>query len=356
MIGDASEGSKYITTTRKRIRPEGVKRSRRVEPGDFLLTNSMSFGKPYILATSGCIHDGWLVLSPRRQDVDTDFLYHLLGSRAIYSEFERRASGATVKNLNIELVKGVQIALPPLPEQRRIAAILDKADALRAKRRAALAQLDTLTQAIFLDMFGDSTANRKGWPVQPLQEVVKKGTVVTYGIVQAGEEVPGGVPYIRTGDIVDGRILTAGLRHTAPAIATKFRRSRVEAGDIVMSIRATVGTTALVPGELDGANLTQGTGRISPGDRTDRLYLLNFLRTAGTQQWIALQIKGATFLEITLTRLRELPVAVPPIELQCEFARRATVVEKLGAAQLASLAELDALFASLQDRAFRGEL
>src|SRR5947207_15286408 len=104
MISDASEGTKYITRTQKRIRPEGAQWSRTVRPGDFVLTNSMTFGKPYIMQTTGCIHDGWLVLSPRR-DVDSSFFFHLLSSRALYREFERRASGAAVKYLNISLVK-----------------------------------------------------------------------------------------------------------------------------------------------------------------------------------------------------------------------------------------------------------
>jgi type I restriction enzyme, S subunit len=147
-----------------------------------------------------------------------------------------------------------------------------------------------------------------------------------------------------------------GLRHTDPEVAGKFRRSRVEAGDIVMSIRATVGTTALVPQELAGANLTQGTARIAPGKYVDRWYLLSFLRSSGTQHWISLQIKGATFREITLGRLRELPVALPPLTLQQDFARHVAAVDKLKEAHRASLAELDALFASLQHRAFRGEL
>lgn len=250
----------------------------------------------------------------------------------------------------------IAVPMPSVVEQRRIAEVLDRAEALRSIRRAASAQLDTLTQSIFLDLFGDPLSNPKGWTIHQLQEVVKEGTIVTYGIVQAGEEFPGGVPYIRTGDIVNGEIVTSGLRHTDPAIASKFSRSRVEAGDIVMSIRATVGTTALVPPELNGANLTQGTGRISPGKGTERLYLLNYLRASGTQHWIRLQIKGATFREITLSRLRELPVAIPPLPLQREFARRITAVEKLKAAHRASLTELDALFAALQHRAFRGEL
>jgi type I restriction enzyme, S subunit len=283
---------------------------------------------------------------------DLDFLVQFFRQRG----FRDVTSGTSQPQIIRQNIVRVEIPLPPLAEQRRIAEVLDRAEALRAKRRAALAQLDLLTQSLFLDLFGDPATNPKRWPVQQLQEVVKEGTIVTYGIVQAGEEFPGGVPYIRTGDIVDGEIVTAGLRHTDPVIAAKFGRSRVEAGDIVMSIRATVGTTALVPPELDGANLTQGTGKISPSVKTDRLYLLNFLRASGTQHWISLQIKGATFREITLTRLRELPVAVPPITLQREFARRVTAVEALKTAQRASLAELDALFATLQYRAFRGEL
>ena len=121
MIGDAPEGSKYITATKRKIIPEGAKRSRHVKPGDFLLTNSMSFGRPYIMRTAGCIHDGWLVLSPRRSSVDPDYFYSLLGSRALYTEFSRRAPGATVKNLNIGLVRSVVVPVPPEARQREYA-------------------------------------------------------------------------------------------------------------------------------------------------------------------------------------------------------------------------------------------
>ena len=121
MIGDAPEGSKYITATKKKIKPEGAKRSRSVELGDFLLTNSMSFGRPYIMRTSGCIHDGWLVLSPRKSNVAPDYFHSLLGSRALYTEFSRRAPGATVKNLNIRLVRSVVVPVPPEAKQREYA-------------------------------------------------------------------------------------------------------------------------------------------------------------------------------------------------------------------------------------------
>ena len=148
MIGDAEEGSKYISKTKKRIKPSGISRSRMVYPGDFLLTNSMSFGRPYILKTSGCIHDGWLVLSPKSEAVDPDYFYYLLGSDTIYAEFSRLAAGATVKNLNIELVSGVKIKLPPISEQRRIVAVLDQVLLLQEKHQSALANVGELLNAL----------------------------------------------------------------------------------------------------------------------------------------------------------------------------------------------------------------
>ena len=148
MIGDTVEGGKYITTTKKRIRPEGARRSRTVKPGDFLLTNSMSFGRPYILRTTGCIHDGWLVLSPRREDAETNYFYALLGSRAVYAEFARRAPGATVKNLNIDLVRGVTVPVPPLPAQKRFAALVAAIERSAGTFNEALVDLDALFAAL----------------------------------------------------------------------------------------------------------------------------------------------------------------------------------------------------------------
>lgn len=178
-----------------------------------------------------------------------------------------------------------------------------------------LTTLRQIVKSAFVEMFV-----RTKWRTKALWEVVKPGTIVTYGIVQAGPEHPGGIPYIRTGDIKNGEIVADGLRCTAPELAEKFGRSRVEVGEIVMSIRATVGTTAFVPASLHGANLTQGTARIAPGPETTKEYLISFLRSARCQQWISRQVKGATFREITLSKLRELEVPLPPIEMQQSFS------------------------------------
>ena len=144
MIGDAPEGAKYITATKKKIRPEGVKRSRSVRPGDFLLTNSMSFGRPYIMRTSGCIHDGWLVLSPRKGNPVPGYFYSLLGSRALYTEFSRRAPGATVKNLNIGLVRSVLVPVPPEEKQREYAVHVSAIEAAAVPFERSLERFESL--------------------------------------------------------------------------------------------------------------------------------------------------------------------------------------------------------------------
>lgn len=124
-IGDVEKGGKYITSTHEKIIPEGEAKSRRVYPGDFLLTNSMSFGRPYISKIEGCIHDGWLLIHDLT-GFDPDYLYYLLSSSYLYDQFTEKASGSTVDNLNIDKVKAAVIPLPPLAEQKRIAEKLDE--------------------------------------------------------------------------------------------------------------------------------------------------------------------------------------------------------------------------------------
>jgi type I restriction enzyme S subunit len=297
------------------------------------------------------------ILRATSSELDPAFLYRWFASDRTQATVRSFGNQTTnISNLDHKRTLALSIPLPPLPEQKRIAAILDAADALRAKRRESIEQLDSLVQATFLEMFGDPVTNPKGWNSKEAATIVKEGTSITYGIVQAGDEFPGGVPYIRSGDIVNGEVAVEQLRRTNPAIAAKFERSRVDAGDIVMSIRATVGTSAIVTNGVAGANLTQGTARISPSSQVRSTYLLHYIRTEGCQQWIQQQVKGATFREITLGRLRQMPVLLPPLLLQTRFASIVESIEQQKARLKAHLAELDTLFASLQSRAFNGEL
>ena len=125
-IGDTDIGGKYILCSKEKIIPEGLSKTRLVESGDLLLTNSMSYGRPYILKTSGAIHDGWLVLSPYLKQTDKEFFYYVISSAYVHNEFARTVSGGVVKNLNKDKVKKIIIPLPPLAEQHRIVAKLEE--------------------------------------------------------------------------------------------------------------------------------------------------------------------------------------------------------------------------------------
>lgn len=313
-----------IDSTLESITHEGLSASSSalIPAGHVIMPTRMALGKAAINSIDVAINQDLKALKPKAR-IDTRYLLHAILSRA--KEIQSHGKGATVQGITIERLRAIQIPLPPLEAQRCIAAILDKTAWLHKHAMSQLDKANRLLASLFVDAFGDPLQNPHSWSTMPLAEAVQAGTDVTYEIVQAGEEFLGGIPYIRTGDIVNGEIDTSSLRHTDPAIAGRFVRSTVRTGEIVMSIRATVGTTAMVPECLDGANLTQGTARIAPGKRTNGLYLLQYLRMPSTQEWIQRQVKGATFREITLTRLRELPVLVPPMQAQEAYAARAII-------------------------------
>lgn len=125
-IGDTEKGGKYIEHVKEKIKPSGLNHTRAVKAGDFLLTNSMSFGRPYILKVDGCIHDGWLVLGNVEKTMIPDFLYFILSSDFIYQSFAFAAAGSTVKNLKSETVQATLFPLPPLAEQDRIVAKIEE--------------------------------------------------------------------------------------------------------------------------------------------------------------------------------------------------------------------------------------
>mgnify|MGYP000035638728 FL=1 len=129
-IGDVSPQGKYITTTAQHISADGAKKSRQIKPGDFILSNSMSFGRPYISKINGCIHDGWLVISNYEKTFDPDFLYHVLRSSPIQNGFAQRAGSGTVRNLNSKIVSETLVPAPPIDQQREIVHLLDKFDLL----------------------------------------------------------------------------------------------------------------------------------------------------------------------------------------------------------------------------------
>jgi type I restriction enzyme, S subunit len=331
---------------------DALRRSK-IQPSDVLISIAGTIGRAAIVPNDAVemnCNQAVAIVRPSDRIDRRFFLHWLSGSDALAQVTQSTVTGV-ISNLSLGQIGNLKVPLPSLTEQNRIAAILDRVDGIRRKREHALTLADDFLRSVFLEMFGD-----QDWPSVPLREAVAAGTIVTYGIVQAGPEIDGGVPYIRTGDIKNGEIVVDGLRHTSPEIASKFTRSRVKRGEIVMSIRATVGTTAIVPPELDGANLTQGTARIAPGENTTLEYLLSHLRSQNAQTWIEGQVKGATFREITLTRLRELPVPIPPLGVQQKFSTIYQKNRSVWKRLRDDTANAAGLFAALSQRAFAGDL
>lgn len=137
-IGDVNSQSKYITHTKEKITKEGAKKSRFLKKGDFVLSNSMSFGRPYILKIDGCIHDGWISMQDFENVLIPDFLYYLLSSDITQKYWKQKASSGTVQNLNADIVRATKIPIPPLPIQEEIINILDRFTQLEAELEAEL--------------------------------------------------------------------------------------------------------------------------------------------------------------------------------------------------------------------------
>lgn len=360
MIGDTKDGSKYIDKTKKKIDPAGISKSREVSPGDFLLTNSMSFGRPYIMRTSGCIHDGWLVLSPKNGKANTDYFYHLLGSNVVYAEFSRLAAGATVKNLNIDLVKSVKVPLPPPEEQRRIAAILDAADALRQKRRQALRLLEQLSQAIFIEMFGDPVTNPKGWDdTKTLGECADIASGVTKGRNLNGK-VSREVPYLAVYNVQDKSLKLDHVK-TIEATGDEIERYRLRSDDLLLTEGGDpdkLGRGTLWNDELPECIHQNHVFRVRLHSKDIEPLYLNWL--VGSQRGKSYFLRSAKqttgIASINMTQLRAFPLLIPPGNLQTEFKDRIRILHSTVARTAAHATSLEELFASFQHRAFRGEL
>jgi type I restriction enzyme S subunit len=360
-IGDVGEGEKYILSTQQKIRPEGARRSRFVESGDFLLTNSMSFGRPYILRTSGCIHDGWLVLRYDKARLSEDYLYHALSSGTVYSQFVKMASGAVVKNLNSDVVKGVVIPLPPLAEQRRIAAILDKADGLRAKRRKALAQLDGLAQSIFKEMFRDSLRSAIRRPLLSLVEEFRYGT--------SNKSGEGGYPALRIPNVIGGAVNLTELK-TVSVDVNELSRLKLLDGDLLfvrtngnqnyVGRSAVFSRDAVAASGFDPDSFIYASylirARLKPESILPAVLQLFLSSEEGRRELRSYSKTSAGQFNINTEGLGALLIPDFPMGIQESFVEKLQAIEHQRLVQKACCEELDALFASLQDRAFTGKL
>ena len=267
------------------------------------------------------------------------------------TEFRSRLSNFINKAVNqasvsIGNLKTIPVTVPPLAEQKRIAEILDKAEEIRAKRRAALAQLDSLTQSIFLEMFGDPVANPKGWSVNCLKDLGKVKTGGTPPSSKSGM-YGGSIPFVTPGDLEKSDPVKRMVTKEGAAEAETVRAGAT----LVCCIGATIGKMGKA-NQLSAFN--QQLNAVEWANRINDNYGLVALRFF--KPLIVSWGASTTLPILKKSSFEKIEIPVPPIELQHEFTKRVTSVEKLKATQRASLAELDTLFASLQQRAFAGDL
>lgn len=152
-IGDVDKEAKFVTRTAEKVRPEALSKTRVVHPGDLILSNSMSFGRPYILQIKTCIHDGWIAITNIAEKTDRDFLYYSILAPSSQSYFVDNAAGSGVQNLNADLIKGLPICFPTIPEQQRIVACLSSLDALIAAEAQELESLKTHKRGMIQKLF-----------------------------------------------------------------------------------------------------------------------------------------------------------------------------------------------------------
>lgn len=297
------------------------------------------------------------VVRPRSGKADVRYLLHFLRQGHIRRDGEKKMTGsAGQRRVPAHFLADLNVPLPPLREQRRIADVLDRADELRAKRRAALAQLDTLTQSIFLDMFGDPATNPKRWPTVEFSQICER---VTVGIVvrPASYYVPNGIPALRSLNIKPGKIVMEDLVYFSEVDnETRLAKTKLKAGDIVLVRSGQPGTAACVPAELHGVNAIDLLIATPSPERCETTFLCSFFNSAGGRGLVSSSQRGQVQKHLNVSSLNKALIPLPPVEMQHQFARRVAAVEKLKSVHRASLAQLDALFASLEHRAFQGEL
>lgn len=264
--------------------------------------------------------------------------------------------GAAQPFITIGDARDLRIPLPSMEEQRRIADILDKADALRAKRREAVAQLDRFSQSIFVEMFGDPVTNPKSWPICQLESIVAKDDSINYGVIQPGDDMDAGVPLIRVGDLQEGCVSHCALKKIDPKIENAYLRSRLKGDEILVSCVGSIGVVALTSESERGFNIARAVARIRVAKSVEREFVAEHLRTASVQNYFRRELRTVSQPTLNIKQIAETMVMVPPKHLQNEFVQRVSAVKALRSAHLQAAENTTKLFAALQRKAFQGAI
>jgi type I restriction enzyme S subunit len=331
----------------------------RIQTGDVVYSRRGDVGR-FAVVTD--IESGWLCgtgsirIRLNCREIDIRYLRRYLQQGCVVAWLEHNAKGVTMPNLNTAIILKLPIFYPPLTAQRRIAAILDEADALRSKRRTALAHLDEVAKAIFLEMFGDPAVNPRGFPSTFLSDLVRPGDSINYGVIQPGDAFENGVPLIRVGDLVGGRVRHGNLKRISPEIDAVYKRSRLQGDEILISCVGTIGMVALVRPEERNFIIARAVARVRVGNRVNREFVAAYLGTDYVQNYFESELRTVSQPTLNIKQIGETPIFIPPLSLQTQFVTRLTALERIRVPIIQSAAHLEDLFAALQHRAFSGEV
>lgn len=346
-IGDTKEVTKYIYKTKEKITPEGVRRSRLVNKGDFILSNSMSFGRPYIMKTSGCIHDGWLVLKEKEKNINQDYLYYVLSSQLIFNQFDTLAAGSTVRNLNIDLVKRVEIPLPPINDQHRIVKILDETFTAIAKAKENAEKNLQNARGLFEAYLQNVFANTKNeWEEKILGKVCE---------IENERNIKKNIIYVGMEDIESntGRFLGQKEPRNVKSATFYFTKEHLLYGRLRPYLNK-----VLLP-DFEGHCSTE----IFPLKVTELLnkeYLFYWITSKQVVKRINETCTGTRMPRADMKEILDFPIALPPLPDQKRIVEKLDALsaetKKLEAIYQQKLAALEELKKSLLQKAFAGEL
>lgn len=347
-IADMGQG-RAIRTTKEQITAAGAAGGRQVAPGTVLLSFKLSIGKVARAGVPLYTNEAIAALPVKRPDrLDEAYLCRVLESLDLAAGSNRAAMG---KTLNKAKLKQIQIPLPPLPEQRRIAAILEHADALRAKRRHVLTHLDALTRSTFHSMFGDPASNSRGTPTARIDALAEVMTGNSPSRADSGN-FGDSIEWVKS-DNLGGDVATRADEWLSEQGRTKARIA--PSGSILVTCIAgsptSIGKASLVDRDVA---FNQQINAILPSPRVNSAFLLGQLKAA--PELVRAKSTGGMKGLVNKSAFQSIEVLSPPLDAQNRFASRVAAITRQAAATQRARAAAEDLFATLQSRAFRGEL
>lgn len=344
-----------ISRTVDTITEEGVANSATniIPANSILVPTRMAVGKAAINTVAMAINQDLKALSPM-DHVDHRYLLHALLAKA--PDLERQATGATVKGITLEVLRSLSLPLPPLDEQKRIAAVLDQADELRRKRQRAIDRLNQLGQAIFHEMFGDPVApsNRLASRLIDIAELINGDRSSNY---PSGDDIKDtGILFLNTTNIRDGELDFTKAQFITEAKFRSLSRGKLQRGDLVITLRGTLGQCALFDCQYETGFINAQMMIIRAKETVLPRFLREYISFPSLQAKLKRANSGSAVPQLTATQMKELQVLVPGLEDQRRFVEAIDAARSVQNEVSAHSNWLHGLFASLQHRAFREEL